>query len=88
MIVLEQDLNEPPFYGAEVSGEFKIELLELTEDENGQFFDLEIEGLTETPFQYKMNVEDAGGNADSPDPGDVFRTLMELLKRTVCPHCL
>ena len=88
MIVLEQNLNEPPFYGAEVSGEVKIELIETTEDETGQFFEMQIEGLTETPYKVKMNVDEAGGDEAGPDPGDVFRTLMELLKKHLCPQCL
>ena len=88
MITVEQNLNEPPFFGAEVSGDFKIELLEVVEDETGQFFELEVEGLTDNPFPFKINVEDAGGNLEGPDPGDVFRFLMELLKKIICPHCL
>ncbi|GAH02017.1 unnamed protein product, partial [marine sediment metagenome] len=63
-------------------------LIETTEDETGQFFEMQIEGLTETPYNVKMNVEEAGGDESGPDPGDVFRTLMELLKKHLCPQCL
>ncbi len=88
MINIEQNLNEPPFFGAEVSGDFQIELIETTEDETGQFFEMQIEGLTETPYSVKMNIDEAGGDEAGPDPGDVFRTLMELLKKHLCPQCL
>ena len=88
MITLEQNVNEPPIFGAEVSGQFNIELLETVEEKTGQYFKLSIEGLTETPFNYRVAVDNAGGNPEAPDPGDVFRSLMELLKRIACPECL
>jgi len=87
-MIIEQTENNPPFFGAEITIDFEIELLNTTEDENGQFFDLEVKGITNNPFEFKINVEDAGGNLEGPDPGDVFRFLMELLKKTICPHCL
>jgi len=88
MIEVEQNLNEPPFFGAEVSGSFQMELIGMTEGEDGEVFELEIEGLTENKFSFSVKVEDAGGNNAAPSPGDVFRTLMELLREYVCPHCL
>ena len=88
MIEVEQNLNEPPFFGAEVSGSFQIKVIEVKKGKNGEIFELEIEGLTEEKFSVSIDVEDAGGNNSAPDPGDVFRTLMELLRRYACPQCL
>jgi|32_taG_2_1085360.scaffolds.fasta_scaffold03662_9 hypothetical protein len=88
MIELKNNLNEPPVYGAEVFGDFQIEVLRTFENEKGQFFELEIQGLTKSKFVFEINVEDAGGNIAAPDPGDVFRTLMKWLKEILCPHCL
>ena len=88
MIIVEQNLNEPPFFGAEVSGSFQFEVLNTIEEENETFFEIEIEGLTDNPFRFKINAEDAGSTENGPDPGDVFRFLMELLKKLICPHCL
>jgi len=65
-----------------------MELIEVTEGEDGEVVELEIEGLTEEAFSFSVKVEDAGGNNAAPSPGDVFRTLMELLREYVCPHCL
>ena len=88
MLEVQQNLNEPPIFGAEVSGQFKIELLETVEEKTGTYFKLKIEGLTETPFNYRVSVNQAGGNSEAPDPADVFRSLMELLKKFACPECL
>lgn len=86
MIKIEQTQNEYPFFSADVFGDFQIEVLEQIQAE--QSLKLEVKGLTKNPFEVIVNVEDVGGNMESPDLGDLFRFLMELLKNTVCPHCL
>lgn len=87
-MIIEDTENNPPFFGAEITIDFEVELLNTMENEDGQFFALEIKGITEKPFEVEINVEDAGGDEEGPSPGDVFRTLMKMLKDYVCPHCL
>lgn len=56
--------------------------------ESDGVFNLTIEGIGANAFDVDVDVNDAGGNSSWPDPGDVFRWLMEKLKELVCPNCL
>jgi len=88
MIQIQNDISEYPFFSAQVSGGFDIKVLEVYKNKDIDFLKLKIKGLTEKDFTFNIRVDEAGGNALAPDLGDVFRTLMKLLKQLVCPECL
>ena len=88
MIQVQNNLDDYPFFSAEVSGGFEVEVLETYENDGVNFFRLEIQGLTKKKFTFDIRVDEAGGNLLAPDLGDVFRTLMKWLKQLLCPECL
>ena len=81
-------LSEFPNFEAEVFAKVKVKVLQVIEEENENLAKIQISGLTENPFEHTVNVEDIGGNIESPDLGDLIRLLLELLKKTLCPQCL
>lgn len=67
----------------DVSGDYICRHLSLEEE----VFSLKIQGIGGNYFDIEVPQNEAGGNS-WPDPGDVFRWLMEKLKELVCPNCL
>lgn len=65
----------------EVSGNFKA--IHLGFKENTDLAITRIEGIN----NYNYNTDIQSEN-EAPDPADVFRHLMELLKKMLCPECL
>jgi hypothetical protein len=55
---------------------------------DGDDFELTIEGLEVKNFDGNVPVSEAGGNSAYPNPGHVFRWLMKKLKENLCPECM